>query len=54
MPEEVDDVCPECGHSLKDNKHEPDQNDFEYDSPSGKAVYLGSCTYCKVCRGEAK
>jgi hypothetical protein len=43
-------VCPDCGHSLKDNQHGPDQNDFDH---TGK--HLGYCTYCRYCRqdGEA-
>jgi hypothetical protein len=42
-------ICPDCGHSLEDNEHGFDQNDFEYDSETGKFIYLGSCAYCKEC-----
>lgn len=40
--------CKSCGHSLKDNDHGPDQNDFEMDGD--KCFYVGSCTYCKACQ----
>lgn len=35
--------CEWCGHSLDNNSHGVDQNDF-----SG-TVYLGKCTYCNQC-----
>lgn len=44
----MDNVCPDCGHSLVNNEHGPDQNDFDLDGD--KLVYLGSCTYCKECQ----
>jgi hypothetical protein len=40
-------ICPECKHSLKDNEHGPDQNDFIMEEDN--LTYLGSCTYCKEC-----
>lgn len=36
--------CPYCKHSLKDNSHGVDQNDFN------GMEYSGRCTYCKECR----
>ena len=42
-------VCPDCGHSLVDNNHGPDQNDYEYDMENDTFIYVGSCTYCKYC-----
>lgn len=42
-------ICPDCGHSLINNKHGPDQNDYEYDVKKDTIVYMGTCTYCKEC-----
>ena len=47
-----DGTCPDCGHSLKDNEHGPDQNDYDYEPETGKTVHMGSCTYCKECQKE--
>ncbi len=44
-------TCKSCGHSLHDNSHGPDQNDFIYDSKLDKWIHRGVCTYCKLCRG---
>ncbi len=38
--------CPYCHHSLKDNGHGVDQNDF-----SG-VQYLSTCMYCKQCQSR--
>jgi hypothetical protein len=43
-------TCPNCGHSLTDNNHGPDQNDFEYDFENDTLIHRGSCTYCKECQ----
>jgi len=42
--------CPDCGHSLEDNNHGPDQNDYDYDVQLDRIFYSGSCTYCKICQ----
>lgn len=47
--EKEDKLCSDCGHSLRDNNHGPDQNDYGMDD-FGKIKYLGSCTYCKECQ----
>ncbi|MFA5153515.1 MAG: hypothetical protein WC554_13205 [Clostridia bacterium] len=49
MENEKTDICPDCGHSLKNNSHGPDQNDYYYDSNDDRIKYVGSCTYCNVC-----
>lgn len=48
----ADDVCPDCGHSLKDNKHGPDQNDYWYDDAVDGYRHSGTCTYCRECNKE--
>ena len=44
-----DEVCPDCGHSLKDNRHGPDQNDYVM-AENGSYHHSGHCTYCKECQ----
>lgn len=39
-------VCNYCNHSLKDNSHGVDQNDFD------GTIYRGKCTYCKECHSK--
>jgi uncharacterized protein with PIN domain len=46
-------TCPYCNHNLKENPHGIDQNDIDINEKD-EVVYLGSCTYCKECRGESK
>jgi hypothetical protein len=48
------DICPDCGHSLIDNAHGPDQNDYEYIPETQRVEYSGSCTYCKECQRETR
>ena len=45
-------TCPDCGHTLKDNNHGPDQNDFFYNYTAGKYEHSGVCTYCIYCNDE--
>lgn len=47
MSEESKKQCPYCKHSMENNLHGLDQNDLEM--VEEEAVYVGSCTYCKVC-----
>jgi hypothetical protein len=49
MDDNIDEVCPDCGHSLKDNMHGPDQGDYYIDE-QGDLKHYGSCIYCKFCR----
>ncbi len=42
-------ICKSCGHTLTDNRHGPDQNDFVYDAVTDKFCHTGRCTYCKLC-----
>jgi hypothetical protein len=44
-------TCNLCGHSLKNNNHGGDQNDF-YINENNELIYRGKCTYCKICREE--
>lgn len=45
-------ICELCGHSLIDNDHGFDQNDWGM--VGDDVVYAGQCTYCKVCRSASK
>lgn len=47
-------LCPDCKHSLENNLHGFDQNDWTIDETGTKLVYLGSCTYCKICNPRLK
>lgn len=47
-------VCSNCGHSLENNLHGPDQNDFYYDAEKDEYVACGSCTYCRECNPKLK
>jgi hypothetical protein len=40
-------MCPDCGHSLENNKHGFDQNDGCMDGD--KLIHSGRCTYCRFC-----
>jgi len=42
-------ICPNCNHSLIQNNHGIDQNDFYIDY-NGNLKHTGHCTYCKDCR----
>jgi len=42
-------VCPNCGHSLRNNKHGIDQGDLRI-TYEGHIEHTGNCTYCKECR----
>jgi hypothetical protein len=46
-----DKICEFCNHTLEDNNHGPDQNDFCINDKS-ELIYKGKCTYCKFCREE--
>jgi len=40
-------TCKNCGHSLTNNSHGPDQNDMYMDGD--RLCFTGTCTYCKEC-----
>lgn len=40
--------CPNCGHSLINNEHGIDQNDFVL-GEDNEYHLTGSCTYCRDC-----
>lgn len=46
--------CELCGHSLEDNLHGFDQNDYYWDDIQAQYVHCGSCTYCKACNPALK
>ena len=46
--------CPDCGHSLDNNLHGIDQNDFIYDPKIHGYVYCGNCTFCNICNPRLK
>lgn len=41
-------ICVYCKHTLIDNSHGPDQNDF-YINNDGYLSHSQRCTYCKFC-----
>ena len=45
-------VCANCAHSLIDNLHGFDQNDWYVEH--NKLIYFGCCTYCKECNPDLK
>ncbi len=45
-------ICAACGHSLTDNLHGPDQNDYEWHGE--ELVHTGRCTYCAECNPRLK
>ena len=42
-------ICPDCHHSLENNNHGFDQNDFEWLEAEETFIHSGRCTYCEVC-----
>jgi hypothetical protein len=45
-------ICLDCGHSLINNVHGPDQNDYIYYKETDEYIHSGHCTYCKECQKE--
>jgi hypothetical protein len=47
-------LCPNCNHTLEDNNHGCDQNDFYYDPKEDTYKHSGKCTYCIYCNDRFK
>ena len=45
-------TCQSCNHTLQDNQHGLDQDDFGM--VGDVYEYLGRCKYCKFCREELR
>lgn len=45
-------ICTLCSHSLENNDHGFDQNDFYFDGD--KLIHVGRCTYCIECNSKLK
>jgi hypothetical protein len=54
MKEAKQHFCDLCNHSLEDNLHGFDQNDYYFDASLDTFVHCGSCTYCKECNPALK
>ena len=46
-------ICNLCNHSLENNLHGFDQNDY-YEDADGNFKHRGRCTYCKECNPRLK
>lgn len=42
--------CKSCNHSMENNQHGPDQNDF-YTDWGGEVRQKAKCSYCWMCMG---
>lgn len=49
----MNDICSLCQHSMENNIHGFDQNDY-YEDEHGEFKHTGSCTYCKECNPRFK